>query len=137
MTKLDEAFGPRRKPKPYDFIPKVTAWDKAPENIRPILDTFQDEKGFLPNSKQVRKAWEHGARTWYEEFGGDTHLLRRAMSKMTAQGLEIKSPASCVAVALTLKHGSREAEDAIAWAETGEDTEEAAERRRKKYMRGS
>lgn len=133
MGTLDEVFGPRA-PR-VAWTPRPTAWPRAPEHLRPILDTFQDEKGFLPNSKQVLKTWEHGARDWYEEFRGDTYLLRRAMSRMTGQGLEIKSPGSCVAVALTMKHGSKEAEDAIAWAETGEDTEEAAERRRKKYLR--
>lgn len=135
--KLEQVFGPRRKRKPYDFTPKETAWPRAPEYLRGILDAFQDEKGFLPNSRHVLKAWEHGARIWYEEHGGDVQLLRRTMRKMTAQGLEIKSPGSCVAVGLTIKHGNKEAEDSVAWAETGEDTEEAAQRRRRKYLRES
>lgn len=132
MTALDDAFGPRRHIPTTADVMRPTRWHKSPEFLRPTLEAFETALGYEPPSRMVEKQWEVGARAWYEAFQNNHALLRtaiahmRAMAEKRGQAAIIKSPQSCITVALALK--GKVDERAIHF---GTDEAASAARRRK------
>jgi len=97
---LDEYFGPKRIQNEESDVVR-TNWPKAPEHIRPLLDTWQEITGL--NFRRDRKYQIKCAHSWYNEFGGDPQLVRDAFRKHKEVGYNYKSLDSIRYAARTIR----------------------------------
>ncbi len=97
-----EGTDDNRSPKPVSR----TNWGDAPEHLRPLLDTWETATGlkFLKDRKyQIKCAHE-----WYNEFGGDTELVKDAYYRLRDSGYNYKSLSSIHSTARTIRGKQRD-----------------------------
>lgn len=85
---------------------RPTLFDKAPENIRGVMDEFFYELGGRPEGKAL-KAHEAAAREFVAEVGERPDLVKPAIEDNLKQGLGVASLRSLIATARVLKYKAK------------------------------
>jgi hypothetical protein len=93
----------------------MSHWAQYEERVRLGCERFEQacrRNGFSGELHPLTiKEWGRGMRVWVRRFGEDWPLLDKAVDKMCAAELTIKSPESCITVA----------ESMVQWGEKPKD----------------